>query len=537
MTETKHLDLDLELKFATGQETGAFEGLAAGYGNVDRGGDILAPGAFAESLAQHKAAGTMPALLWQHDATQPIGVVDSLAETPMGLRIKGRLALDTIKGAEARSLAQMGALQGLSIGYRAIKATRDARGVRTITAAYLGEISFVTVPMNERAKITNVKAAGAAKEHTMDDENNGAAAGNADIEKKLAELESKTAKIDDLENELKAANKRADALELKMQRPGAQQVKDTREDLEKKAFTAFLRKGREALGADEVKSLQVANDTLGGYLAPADFSAEVDKNLVQFSPVRAAARVGATASGSVIIPRRTGAPTASWVGETDTRSATASAYGQVEIPIDELACYVDVSNRLLEDAAVNIAAEVAFDLAEEFGRAEGAAFVSGTGVKQPLGFMSDTNVLSTNSGAASSITADGMIDLFYALNPAYRMRGVWMANGTTLAALRKLKDGDGQYLWQPGLQAGQPDMFLGRPLIEAVDMPSISAGTYPVCFGDFASAYRIYDRVNISLLRDPYSVATSGLTRFHARRRVGGGVVRAEAIRKLKISA
>ena len=151
--------------------------------------------------------------------------------------------------------------------------------------------------------------------------------------------------------------------------------------------------------------------------------------------------------------------------------------------------------------------------------------------------MSDTNVLSTNSGHATAITVDGMIDLFYALNPAYRMRGAWMANGTTLAALRKLKDGDGQYLWQPGLQAGQPDMFLGRPVLEATDMPSIGAGTYPVAFGDFASAYRIYDRVNISLLRDPYSVATSGLTRFHARRRVGASVVRSEAIRKLKISA
>ena len=130
----------------------------------------------------------------------------------------------------------------------------------------------------------------------------------------------------------------------------------------------------------------------GGYLAPAEFSREVDKNIVQFSPVRQAARVGATASGCVIVPRRTGRPTAAWVGETETRSATESAYGQVEIPIDEIACYIDVSNKLLEDAAVDVAAEVAFDLAEEFGRAEGEAFITGNGVKKPLGLLNDTGL-------------------------------------------------------------------------------------------------------------------------------------------------
>lgn len=536
--ETKHLAL--ELKWAADAETtGAFEGVAAAYGNIDNGGDIIAPGAFAASIAEHKAAGTRPALLWQHNPDEPIGVIDHFAETPSGLQIKGRLAIDTTKGAETHSLAKMGALQGLSVGYRTTKATRDAKGVRTILAAYLGEVSFVTVPMNSKAVVTSIKAAGAAKGTKMSDENNdGAAAGNADLETKIAELESKTAKIDTLESELKAAQKRADALELKMQRPGATQTKDDRAELEKKAFGTFLRHGREALGAEEIKSLQVANDTLGGYLAPADFSREVDKALIQFSPVRQAARVGATSSGSVIIPKRTAAPTASWVGETETRSEAASAYGQAEIEINEIAAYVDVSNKLLEDAAVDVASEVAFDLAEEFGRIEGAAFVSGNGVKKPLGFLDTAaGVGETNSGHATAITADGLIDLFYALNPAYRQRGVWMLSGTTLAAIRKLKDGQGQYLWMPGIAAGQPETILGRPAIEAVDMPAIGAGTYPVAFGDFASAYRIYDRVNISLMRDPYSVATSGLTRFHARRRVGGAVVRAEAIRKLKIAA
>jgi HK97 family phage major capsid protein len=359
------------------------------------------------------------------------------------------------------------------------------------------------------------------------------------VDERLKAIEGKAdaATVAELEKKLADAQKRADALELKMQRPGAHQTKDERGDMERKAFATFLRHGREALGAEEVKSLRVSDDTAGGYLAPAEFSREVDKDIVQFSPVRMAARVGSTASGSVIIPRRTGTPTASWVGETETRSETESTYGQVEIPIHEIACYVDVSNKLLEDSAISVESEVAFDLAEQFGKVEGLAFVSGDGVKKPLGFMSDPDIGYTAGGDASAVKADGLISLYYALKPAYRQRAVWMMNGSTIAAVRKLKDAStGLYIWQPALQAGTPETILGRPVVECVDMPDVAGNAFPIAFGDFAAGYRIYDRVSISLLRDPYSVATSGMTRFHARRRVGGALVRAEAVRRLKIA-
>ncbi len=280
-----------------------------------------------------------------------------------------------------------------------------------------------------------------------------------------------TGKMDTFTAELKKVNDKVDAEIVKGKRPGTE-IKSESEEIERKAFDMFLRKGKEALAADEVKSLRVSDDTAGGYLAPAEFSAEVDKNLVQFSPVRDAARVGPTSSGSVIVPKRTGRPTGSWVGETETRTGTESTYGQAEIPIDEMACFIDVSNKLLEDAAVDVAAEVAFDVAEEFGRLEGAAFVAGNGVKKPLGFMSDTAVAYSVSGSASVISdadggVDGLIDLMYALHPFYRSRGVFMANGTTIGKLRKLKDADKNYIWQPSIQAGQPDTLLGRPIIEA----------------------------------------------------------------------
>jgi HK97 family phage major capsid protein len=367
-------------------------------------------------------------------------------------------------------------------------------------------------------------------------DDNGGGGNEPDPVKAIEELQAAlTGKMDAFGTELKKVNDKVDAEVAKRNRPGAEHKNET-EKIERKAFEIFLRKGREALSADEVKTLRISDDTAGGYLAEEDFVAEVDKNIVQYSPIRQAARVGQTASSAVIIPRRTGSPTTTWVGETETRTETESTYGQAEIPIDEMACYIDVSNKLLEDAAVDVGAEVAFDIAEEFGRAEGAAFVSGNGVKKPLGFMSDTNLSYTPGTDANLIKADGLIDLFYAIKPFYRQRGVFMMNGSTLAAIRKLKDGQGQYLWQPGLAAGQPETILGRPAVEAVDMPDIAGNAYPVAFGDFSTGFRIYDRISLSLIRDPYTQATSGLTRFHARRRVGARVVRAEAIRKLKIA-
>jgi len=346
-----------------------------------------------------------------------------------------------------------------------------------------------------------------------------------------ADVNAKTAGVDKI-------TERLDGIEAKLARPNIQTKKDDEPTEGRKAFTHYLRSGKEALGADEVKSLTIADDSSGGYLAPAEFSAEVVKGIVEMSPVRQAARVGSTSSGEVLIPKRTGRPTGHWVGETETRSATESSYGQIEIPINEMACYVDVSQRLLEDAAVNVEAEVAFDLAEEFGRLEALGFMQGDGVKKPVGVMEAPGVPYTFTGNASTLgtaPADTLIDAFYALSAWYRNRGVWMMNGTTLAAVRKLKDGStGAFLWQPGLAAGQPETILGRPVIEDPTMDSVGSAAEPIVFGDFGSAYRIYDRIALSIMRDPYSQAANGLVRFHARRRVGGGLVLADALRKIR---
>lgn len=359
-----------------------------------------------------------------------------------------------------------------------------------------------------------------------------------DVEKAISDLTATfETRMGEVKTELKAAKDRADALEVKLDRPGAHERKDGEPTIERKAFVGFVRHGVERMQADEVKALRVADDTKGGFLAPGEFSTELLKEIVQFSPVRSAARVGSMSVGSIKIPRRTGRITAQWVDEIEERSRTEPAYGMTALEAHEMSCYVDVSNQLLEDSAINIEAELSFDFAEEFGRLEGTAFVNGDGVKKPLGIMSDPTVPTVPSGQANAVTGDALIDLFYALPPAYRNSGAWMMNSTTIASLRKFKDGQGNYLWQPGLQGGQPATILGRPIVEAIDMPDIAAGATPILYGDIAAAYRIYDRVGLSVLRNPYTLDVYGQTRFTARRRVAGSVVRPEAIRKLRVAA
>lgn len=349
-----------------------------------------------------------------------------------------------------------------------------------------------------------------------------------------------TAMGDEIKSKLDAATTRLDEVEAKLARPNINRgAKDENEPTdETKAFGTYLRKGKEVLTSDEAKSLTISPDTAGGYLAPPEFSAEVIKGIVEYSPIRQAARIGSTSAGEVILPKRTGRPTGQWVGETEARTGTESSYGQIEVPIHEMACYVDVSQRLLEDAAVNVESEVSSDLAEEFGRLENLGFSQGDGVKKPVGIMEAAGVAYTPTGNASTLgtaPADTLIDHFYSLPAYYRGRGVWMMNSKTIAAVRKLKDGStGAYLWQPGLAQGDPATILGRPLIEDPTMDDIGSGAEPILFGDIASAYRIYDRVALSLKRDEYSQATNGIVRFHARRRTGGALVLAEAIRKIK---
>ena len=168
---------------------------------------------------------------------------------------------------------------------------------------------------------------------------------------------------------------------------------------------------------------------------------------------------------------------------------------------------------------------------------EGTAFVNGAGTLDPEGLMTNADIDFTVSGAAAALTADGLISTYYSLPAAFRNAATWVLNGSSLAAIRKMKDSvTGSYIWQPALSLGQPESILGRPIVEAVDMPDAAAGTFPVLFGDF-SGYRIVDRLALSILVNPFLLATNGITRIHATRRLGAGVIQPAKFRKVKIAA
>lgn len=328
---------------------------------------------------------------------------------------------------------------------------------------------------------------------------------------------------------------RLDALEARSARArGTSETKGT-ETEERKAFAAYLSRGDSA-GADNLKTLTVANDPTAGYLAPPEMSAEFIRELVEFSPIRTVASVRSTSAPSVIYPKRTGITNARWVGEIEERTASEPAFAQAQVEVHELATFVDVSKQLLADSAGQAEAEVRAALAEDFGQKEALAFLIGDGAKKPKGLLTETAIAEVPNGHATNLDTDALIALMYSLPAAYRQRGTWAMNGATLAKLMTVKGSDGQYIWRPGIAEDRPQTILGRPVVEMVDMPDVAGGATPIIFGDF-TGYRILDRLGLDVLVDPYTQATNGITRIHARRRVGGRVLEPAKFRKLSMTA
>ncbi len=367
------------------------------------------------------------------------------------------------------------------------------------------------------------------------------------MERQDAEIKQNGQASAETKQQIEHINEALNRIELEQKRAATAPTAGPREtaaDLEQKdvqerkaAFLEWARKGKEGLGPEQVKKLTVSDDTTGGFLAPKEYVREIIKGIVETSPVRSLARVRTTSQRSVQMPKRTGTFAAQWVSESGTRSETTGlTYGLEEVANHELYALVDISFQDLEDSAFDLEGELRMEFAEQFGKAEATAFVSGNAVGKPEGFLTQSDVSEVVSGDATLVKPDGLIALFYALKSGYVANSSWIMNRQTIKAVRQLKDTTNQYLWQPSMQLGEPATLLGRPIVEAVDMPDVGAGTYPIAFGDFRRAYVIVDRLAISILRDPLTQATSGAVRFIARKRVGGQVVLPEAIKKQKIS-
>jgi HK97 family phage major capsid protein len=366
----------------------------------------------------------------------------------------------------------------------------------------------------------------------------------ADIEKRMTAdvlTEEKVARIE----------RRLDELTLKARRPqiGGETKGDEREH--KKAFNTYMRKGDTgSLSRLEQKALSAGSDPDGGYLVPDEIETEIGRLLKDMSPIRAIAGIRQVSAGVYKKPFTTTGAATGWVGETAARPQTASpVLSEMQFPAMELYAMPAATQSLLDDAAVDIDQWIAGEVQAAFAEQETLAFVSGDGTNKPKGFLSYTNVADASwswgnlgyiaSGAAGAFAAsdpsDKLIDLVYALKAGYRQNAHFVMNRKTQSAIRKMKDADGNYLWQPAASADAKPSLLGFPVVEAEDMPDIAANSFAVAFGDFGRGYLIVDRLGVRVLRDPYSAKPYVL--FYTTKRVGGGVQNFEAIKLLKFAA
>jgi len=362
----------------------------------------------------------------------------------------------------------------------------------------------------------------------------------AKLDQRDAEIAKHGEETGELKEQIRQLSEAQANLETKMNRPGfeAPGVKADPDADHAKAFTGWLRRGEKGMSPESAKLLSTGDDTQAGYLAPVQMVNQLIAAVTEMSPVRTVALVIPTGQKAIEMPRRTGLPTASWAGDGQDTAASNSTYGLERIDANELVAVTDVTWSMLEDSAFNLAAFIQQDMAEQFGAAEGGAFVSGNGVKKPQGFLSAAGLIEQASGNANLLTADAITAMaMKALKTAYSQNGTFALNRNTLFTIYTLKDGQGQYLYRPNQEVGRAPTIQGRPYIECPDMPDIAAGTYPLAYGDFRRGYVIADRTQVQVLRDEMSQSSKRIVRFVGSKRTGGAVVLPEAIAKLKIAA
>ena len=357
-------------------------------------------------------------------------------------------------------------------------------------------------------------------------------------------------KVDRVSRALDEQKRAIDRLVLKRSRPQL----DNGVDLSPvalehhEAFDAYVRKGEErGLRSVEAKAMSYGTPADGGYLVPDETEREIGRRLSTLSPIRSIASVRQVSGAVLKKPFAITGPSVGWVAETATRTQTNTpTLDELQFPTAELYAMPAATATLLEDAVVDIDQWLAAEIEVAFAEQEGAAFISGDGTNKPKGFLDYTQVAETSwawdnigyvatgvdGDFAASDPADVLIDLIYALKAGYRQNANWVLNRKTQAALRKLKDDQGNYIWMPPAAPGSRAMLMGFPVVEAEDMPDIGSDTTPIAFGDFARGYLVVDRTGVRVLRDPYSAKPYVL--FYVTKRVGGGVQDFDAIKLLK---
>lgn len=351
--------------------------------------------------------------------------------------------------------------------------------------------------------------------------------------------------------------KRLDDFELRSQRPNLTPGEENQDDRDKFniAFRTLLKENTtRSLSQDQKELLytkRALNETIdseGGILAPSVFEKDILRTVYDTAVTRPLADVRATQSKESQI-LTLGAVATAWGHETEAYTEQEMDTGAVKISIEGMRLLVKVSDELLEDSTIDLFSELSSAFAEAIAQEEDRVFILGDGVKKPVGILAQTggtlvNSLNVvNSGVAAALTdnthngADALIDAQYAVKGIYRNNGTWMFNSNTERIIRKFKDLNGNYLWQPAVTLGSPNTFGGRPIANNESMPDIAANAYPILFGDFKRALKIRDRVGLTITKLIESFATTGQIGFRIRKRLGSRCVLPKALSTIKIAA
>lgn len=363
-----------------------------------------------------------------------------------------------------------------------------------------------------------------------------------EIETKGSASADRSAKVDELNETIAKLDGEIKSLQTAMNRAGGLEGGKNENEKEQKHAEAMQRYLRKGVESAELKAMSVDSDEDGGFLVTPQTSNEIVKKVYETSPIRQLASVQTISTDSLEILQDLDQVEAGWVGETQARTETSTAkLKKIVIAVHEIFAQPKATQKLLDDAAVNIEAWLSEKVAEKFSRSENTAFVTGDGVGKPKGILAYdagtgfNQVEQIETAASLAIAGDDLIALVYALKGAYKQGASFLAKREVIKEFRKLKDLQGRYLWEPGLNGDAQSTLLGHSIYEADDMGAKVAGGLAVAFGNFKSGYQIVDRVGIRVIRDIYTAKPNVL--FYTTKRVGGGVKDFEAIKLLKVKA
>lgn len=442
-----------------------------------------------------------------------------------------------------RSIVSLAALAAIlstvaaNVHAMALRKAADLAAAKPVPRGLLAVRADGTAPGDIKALIEGMNKAFAdfKAEHSRQIEEIKAGKSGADQEAALAKI---NAHLDRLQKESEDAHTKLASAQM-----GGAGAKPLADKEYSDAFRAHFTKGE----VQASLSKGVANE--GGYLAPVEWDRSITDRLIEVSPLRSIASVQSISTAGYTKLFNNRGATSGWVGETAARPATNTpTFSPLTYKPGELYANPAATQQLLDDAEINLESWLANEVETEFAYQEGIAFLTGSGANdRPNGLLTyvtgGTNaathpwgdIKTVGSGAVGAVTADSLLDLIYALPEEYTANARFMMNRTSQGAIRKLKDGQGNYLWQPSYVAGQPATIAGYPVTTVAGMPNIAANAIAALFGDFKRGYQIVDRTGVRVLRDPFT--NKPFVQFYTTKRVGGGLLNPDVLKALKVNA